>query len=58
MKQMAQEVTSNGIYFENCQYVSYGFLGNLEVISRIAAQVYIASVDDCVASLTHVSDDI
>merc|ERR1712087_64713 len=31
------EVTENGIYLENCKYVSYGFFGSLEVLSHGAA---------------------
>merc|ERR1712004_314957 len=56
-KLMAQEVTSNGIYLENCKYVNYGFFGNLEVISRKAAQTYIANLDDCVASLNYMGHE-
>merc|ERR1712004_886648 len=35
-KLLTQEVTSNGIYLENCKFVNFGFFGNLEVISRKA----------------------
>merc|ERR1711920_315678 len=31
-----QKVTDNGIYFENCPYVAYGFFGALEGISQTA----------------------
>merc|ERR1712061_572500 len=47
------EVTSNGIYLENCKYVKFGFFGNLEVFSRQAASTYIANLDDCKKSLNY-----
>ena len=52
------EVTSKGIYPENCKCVSYGFFVYLEFISRKAAQTYIADIADCVASLSYMSDDM
>ena len=52
-KLLSQAVTSNGIYLENCKYVNFGFFGNLEVMSRKAAQTYIANIDDCMNSLNY-----
>jgi hypothetical protein len=56
-KLMAQEVTSNGIYLENCKYVNFGFFGNLEVISHKAVQTYIANIDDCMSSLNYMGHE-
>merc|ERR1712217_863341 len=47
------EVTENGIYLENCKYVSYGFFGSLEVLSHDAAGTYMANLDDCKTSLNY-----
>merc|ERR1712150_433609 len=47
------EVTDNGIYLENCKYVSYGFFGSLEVLSRNAAGTYMKNLDDCKMSLNY-----
>merc|ERR1712217_723572 len=47
------EVTENGIYLENCKYVSYGFFGSLEVLSHTAASTYMANLDDCKTSLNY-----
>merc|ERR1712060_779930 len=47
------EVTENGIYLENCKYVSYGFFGSLEVLSHGAASTYMANLDDCKTSLNY-----
>merc|ERR1712242_112178 len=47
------EVTENGIYLENCKYVSYGFFGSLEVLSRNAASTYMKNLDDCTESLNY-----
>jgi hypothetical protein len=47
------EVTENGIYLENCKYVSYGFFGSLEVLSHAAASTYMANLDDCKTSLNY-----
>jgi hypothetical protein len=46
-----QKVTDNGIYFENCPYVAYGFFGALEVISQTAVSKYLDNLDDCKSSL-------
>jgi len=51
------EVTSNGIYIENCKYANYGFFGALEVFSHKAAATYMANLDDCKASLNYMSPD-
>jgi len=51
------EVTSNGIYLENCKYVRFGFFGNLEVISRQAVATYVANLDDCKQSLKYMSSE-
>jgi len=47
------EVTTNGIYLDNCKYEHYGFFGALEVISRQAAATLMANLDDCKASLNY-----
>jgi len=47
------EVTENGIYLETCKYVNFGFFGSLAVVSRNAAQTYMANIDDCKASLNY-----
>merc|ERR550539_352336 len=47
------EVTANGMYFENCKYVRFGFFGNLEVISRQGVATYLANIDDCKQSLNY-----
>merc|ERR1719282_1743512 len=47
------EVTDNGIYLETCKYVNFGFFGSLAVVSRNAAQTYMANIDDCKASLNY-----
>jgi len=56
-KLLTQEVTSNGIYMENCKYVNFGFFGNLEVISRKAVATYLASIDDCKTSLNYLGKE-
>ena len=52
------EVTSKGIYSENCKCVGYGFFVYLEFIGRKAAQTYIADIAGCVAPLSYMSDDM
>jgi len=47
------EVTDNGIYLENCKYVSFGFFGSLEVLSHKATSTYLANIDDCKATLNY-----
>jgi len=47
------EVTTNGIYLENCKYVNYGFFGSLEVFSHNAASTYMKSLDDCMSTLNY-----
>jgi hypothetical protein len=51
------EVTSNGIYLENCKYVKFGFFGNTEVISRQGAATFIANMDDCKQSLKYMDSE-
>jgi len=51
------DVTSNGIYVENCKYENYGFFGALEVISHKGAATLMANLDDCKASLNYMSPD-
>jgi len=38
---------ADGIYMVNCQYVDYGFFGNLEVFSKKAFSTFSAHIDDC-----------
>merc|ERR1712110_925187 len=51
------EVTTNGIYLENCKYVNFGFFGSLAVISHDAAATYMANIDDCKASLNYMGKE-
>ena len=34
----SQEVAANGLHLSNCHFVKFGFVGNLEVISRTAME--------------------
>merc|ERR1712217_678537 len=52
-----QQVTDNGIYIENCKYVSYGYFGNLEVFSSQAAATYMANLDDCKNTLNYLGKE-
>jgi len=47
------EVTSNGIYLENCKNESFGFYGSLEVFSHRAMATYLANIDNCKATLNY-----
>jgi len=47
------QVTPNGMYFENCKYVNFGFFGSLEVLSHDAASTYMAKLDDCKGALNY-----
>jgi len=47
------EVTSNGIYLENCKEEKFGFFGSLEVFSHRAIATYLANIDSCKASLNY-----
>jgi hypothetical protein len=47
------EVTSNGIYLENCKYVNFGFFGSLAVMSHDAAATYIKNLDTCKQELNY-----
>jgi len=40
-------VTAEGVYFENCKYVDYGYFGNLEVFSKIAFGTLLGNLDTC-----------
>jgi hypothetical protein len=51
------EVTKNGVYFENCKYVSYGFFGSLEVLSHNAAGTFMANLDECKTSLNYMGSE-
>jgi hypothetical protein len=51
------EVTQNGIYLETCKYVNFGFFGSLAVVSHDAARTYMASLDDCKASLNYLGKE-
>jgi len=42
-----QHVPDEGLYFENCKYVDYGYFGNLEVFSKVAFSTLLAKVDAC-----------
>merc|ERR1712173_277462 len=45
------DITSSGIYLENCKYVNYGFFGNLEVISHQGFSTFLANIEDCTKAL-------
>jgi len=51
------EVTDNGIYLENCKFVSYGFFGSLEVLSHNAAGTYMKNLDDCKQALNYLGSE-
>merc|ERR1712032_1112138 len=46
-----QMVPAEGVYLENCQHVSYGYFGNLEVFSLAAFETLVTNIDTCKASL-------
>merc|ERR1712206_35846 len=39
--------TTSGVMLQNCEYVDYGFFGNLEVISGKAFGVLVGNLDTC-----------
>merc|ERR1712060_1011364 len=39
--------TTSGVMLQNCEYVDYGFFGNLEVISGKAFGVLVSNLDTC-----------
>jgi len=39
--------TTSGVMLQNCEYVDYGFFGNLEVLSTKAFDVLVDSLDTC-----------
>merc|ERR1712073_279582 len=49
--------TQNGIYLENCKYVTWGFFGSLEVISHNGAATYMANLDDCKGALNYLGSE-
>jgi hypothetical protein len=44
-------VPDDGIYLENCQFVDYGYFGNLEVFSRQAFVTLANNIDKCKGEL-------
>lgn len=48
-KLSGQKVTEKGIYMTNCEHVSYGFFGSIEVFSKSAVESYLSSLDACMA---------
>jgi len=46
-----QMVPATGVYIENCQYVEYGYFGNLEIFSLVAFDTLASNIDACKASL-------
>jgi len=46
-----QLVPDQGLYYENCKFVEYGYFGNLEVFSKRAWATLMANVDDCYTSV-------
>merc|ERR1712066_1017639 len=49
LKLTGQKVTEKGIYFTNCEHVSFGFFGSLEVFSKNAVANYLTTLDACKA---------
>merc|ERR1711997_1001000 len=47
----------HGLYYENCKNVQYGFFGNLEVITRTAAQVLTKYLENCHAEFAPCAND-
>jgi len=43
--------TTSGVMLQNCQYVDYGFFGNLEIFSRRAFSILVGNVDTCYTKL-------
>jgi hypothetical protein len=43
--------TISGVMLQNCQYVDYGFFGNLEVFSQKAFRILFGNVDTCYTEL-------
>merc|ERR1711994_1045426 len=39
--------TASGVMLQNCEYVDYGFFGNLEVLSTMAFNVLVDNLDTC-----------
>jgi len=39
--------TTNGVMLQNCQYVDYGFFGNLEVLSTKAFDILVDNAETC-----------
>jgi hypothetical protein len=52
-----QHDTPHGVYFENCKNVQYGYFGNLEVMSKTAAQVLTDQLEDCHAQFAPCEND-
>jgi hypothetical protein len=48
---MEYPVPKNGIYFENCKNVMYGYFGSLEIFSREAFDTLVDNIDSCKQSL-------
>jgi hypothetical protein len=46
-----QLVPDQGLYYENCKFVEYGYFGNLEVFSKRAWATLMENVDDCYTSV-------
>merc|ERR1712039_967333 len=46
-----QLVPDQGLYYENCKFVEYGYFGNLEVFSKQAWATLMENVDDCYTSV-------
>lgn len=44
-------VLDDGVYFETCRFVDYGYFGSLEVFSVVAFHAFLENVDMCKASL-------
>jgi hypothetical protein len=49
LKLSGQKVTEKGIYITNCEHVSFGFFGSVEVFSKSAVDSYLSAMDACKA---------
>jgi len=47
LKLSGQKVSESGVYFTNCEHVSFGLFGSIEVISKNAVGNLLANLDTC-----------
>merc|ERR1711870_213748 len=51
------KVPDGGVYVENCKKVSFGFFGNLEVVSKEAWTSFASNLESCKGSLDWKGED-